>query len=264
MKTKVLMAGSALIMGIAGLAGTFAPQDVGQALSLSGQAESLSYIYIQLLAALLLGFAIANWTAKDSLIGGIYNRPLALGNLMHFVVGAFALGRFAFAHAALPFAIAAVIYAVFAIGFGLLVFGGVKIPAAAAAIALVLLAPIARADCNAADRAWDDVRTWYEVRLWFEKYAPACDDGSIAEGLSDKIVVRLAWQWESVAQLRKELDGHRAFRKFVLRHIDSTTNYDDLRKLRDNAKHRCPDGEAALCKAIVVQTDRALADTGGY
>jgi hypothetical protein len=134
MNTKYLMAGSALIMGAAGLAGLFAPQEivagVGQALSLSGQAKSLSYIFIQLHAALLLGFAIANWAAKDSLIGGIYNRPLALGNLMHFVVGALTLIRFVFTGgAALPFVIAAVLYAVFAIGFAAIVFGGVKIPA---------------------------------------------------------------------------------------------------------------------------------------
>jgi hypothetical protein len=29
--------------------------------------------------------------AKKSLIGGIYNKPIALGNFMHFLVGAFAL-----------------------------------------------------------------------------------------------------------------------------------------------------------------------------
>ena len=29
--------------------------------------------------------------AKESLIGGIYNRPIAIGNFMHFAVGAMAL-----------------------------------------------------------------------------------------------------------------------------------------------------------------------------
>ena len=32
-----------------------------------------------------------NWMAKGTLIGGIYNRPIAIGNLMHFGVGAIAL-----------------------------------------------------------------------------------------------------------------------------------------------------------------------------
>jgi hypothetical protein len=123
MKTKVLMAGSALIMGAAGLAGTFAPQEILGALHLPA-AGALPLI-IQLHAALLLAFAIANWTAKDSLIGGIYNRPLALANLMHFVVGAFALGRFAWnGHSSLSCIVAAAIYAIFAIAFSVIVFGG--------------------------------------------------------------------------------------------------------------------------------------------
>ena len=36
---------------------------------------------------------MVNWMAKDSLIGGIYNRPVALGNTLHFLMGALALGK---------------------------------------------------------------------------------------------------------------------------------------------------------------------------
>ena len=43
------------------------------------------------MSALYLGFGILNWMAKGTLIGGIYNRPIAIGNLMHFGVGAIAL-----------------------------------------------------------------------------------------------------------------------------------------------------------------------------
>jgi hypothetical protein len=38
-----------------------------------------------------LGFGILNWMAKGTLIGGIYNRPIPIGNFMHFGVGAIAL-----------------------------------------------------------------------------------------------------------------------------------------------------------------------------
>lgn len=43
------------------------------------------------MSALYLGYGILNWMAKGTLIGGIYNRPIAIGNLMHFGVGAIAL-----------------------------------------------------------------------------------------------------------------------------------------------------------------------------
>ena len=37
-----------------------------------------------------------NWMAKTVLIGGIYARPLAIGNFTHFLVGALALLKYAF------------------------------------------------------------------------------------------------------------------------------------------------------------------------
>jgi hypothetical protein len=84
-------------------------------------------LMVQLHAALLLAFAMLNWMAKESLIGGIYNRPLAVGNLVHFVVGAIMLAKFISGGAGPLFVIATLIYVAFAIGFGVLVFG-VRMP----------------------------------------------------------------------------------------------------------------------------------------
>ena len=49
----------------------------------------------QLLGALYLGFALLNWLSKGVRMGGIYARPLAMGNGLHFLVGAFTLLRHA-------------------------------------------------------------------------------------------------------------------------------------------------------------------------
>ena len=38
---------------------------------------------------------MTNWMVKGSRVGGIYNRPIAIGNLVHFAVGAITLDRFA-------------------------------------------------------------------------------------------------------------------------------------------------------------------------
>ena len=45
----------------------------------------------QACGVLYLGFAILNWMAKDDLIGGIYSRPVAMGNFLHFFTIAMAL-----------------------------------------------------------------------------------------------------------------------------------------------------------------------------
>jgi len=80
------MTASSLTLGAIGLATSFAPVELLGALKISSTGPLP--VIIQLLGALYLGFALTNWTAKDSLIGGIYARPLSIGNCLHFVAGA--------------------------------------------------------------------------------------------------------------------------------------------------------------------------------
>ena len=115
------MAASAVVLALAGIAASFAPQEVLQAIG--APAAGMLPVVVQLHGAMLLGFAMMNWMAKDSLIGGIYNRPLAIGNLVHFVAGALALVKLVIRGGAPLFAIvAAVIYALFAIAFARILF----------------------------------------------------------------------------------------------------------------------------------------------
>lgn len=117
MNTKVLLGTSALAMGVAGIAGSFLPEEALRALGIAP--EGVLPVIVQLLAALLFAFAMVNWTARGSLIGGIYNRPVAIGNLTHFVIGALALVKAAIAaspHRTI-LAIVATIYVLFAIAF---------------------------------------------------------------------------------------------------------------------------------------------------
>lgn len=116
------MTASSLALGLAGMAATFAPAELLRAAG-SPAAEPLP-VLIQLLGGMYVAFAIANWTAKDSLIGGIYARPLSLGNCVHFLTGALALAKQQLSHGvSLPLLAALAVYTVFAIGFGWLVFG---------------------------------------------------------------------------------------------------------------------------------------------
>ena len=89
MKTKLLMTLSALFCGIIGILLSFLPNEIAEYLSV--EPTIITILFLQILGALYLGFGILNWMAKGTLIGGIYNRPIAFGNLMHFVVGAITL-----------------------------------------------------------------------------------------------------------------------------------------------------------------------------
>lgn len=116
------MVASSFFLGLAGVAASFAPAEILTALN-APTIQPLPLL-IQLLGALYLAFAITNWTAKDSMIGGIYARPLSLGNCLHFVVAALSLLKDRLAHGFQgPLVIALVVYVIFALCFGYLVFG---------------------------------------------------------------------------------------------------------------------------------------------
>ena len=108
---------SAAAMALTGLALEFFPQETLHGLGLPS--EGAAPLLLQITGALYLGFAMTNWMAKAVLIGGIYARPLAIGNFAHFTVGALALVKYALTTEASVFVwIPTIVYAIFAILFG--------------------------------------------------------------------------------------------------------------------------------------------------
>mgnify|MGYP001251447659 FL=1 len=125
MNSRVLLIASSFFLGAVGIAASFAPHELLAAMGVS--AEGPLPVVVQLAGALYLGFALTNWTAKGSLVGGVYARPISLGNFFHFVVGALALTKYESASGfAGPLLVVWAAYVAFAVGFGLLVFRPAK------------------------------------------------------------------------------------------------------------------------------------------
>jgi hypothetical protein len=119
MNTKLLMTLSAAVMGITGIILTLFPQEFASFFKLA----DTNIIFLQLLGGLYFGFAMLNWAAKANLIGGIYSRPVAMGNFTHFLIGGLALLKFATRNTTTILVwIAVVLYLVFAILFGIVLF----------------------------------------------------------------------------------------------------------------------------------------------
>ncbi|MBB6612091.1 hypothetical protein H7F15_13660 [Pontibacter sp. Tf4] len=116
MNTRLLMAASAFWLGASGLLFSFLPEEI---LVYAGeQPAGTSAMMLQLLGAVYMGFAMLNWMAKGNLIGGVYSRPVAMGNLVHFVVAGLALLKAAFATPDAPaYWVAGGIFIVFAVLF---------------------------------------------------------------------------------------------------------------------------------------------------
>jgi hypothetical protein len=91
MNTKILMTASALVLGAIGLTFTFAP-DIS--LEIMGIPTSVGSLLLgQVFGGLYFGFAMLNWMVKGSRIGGIYNRPVVIANMSHFLIAGLAIGK---------------------------------------------------------------------------------------------------------------------------------------------------------------------------
>lgn len=111
------MTSSALFLAIIGILLSFLPNETVAHLNV--EPNIITILFLKIMSALYLGFGILNWMAKGTLIGGIYNRPIAIGNLMHFGVGAIALFKIASnnqAHSEIIISLTAV-YVIFTILF---------------------------------------------------------------------------------------------------------------------------------------------------
>ena len=105
-------------MALLGLMASFLPQEV---LAHFGAApDRHAALFLQVLGAAYLGFAMMNWMAREILIGGIYSRPLAMGNMVHLVVAALTLVKASSVERGLV--AIALVYGVFAVWFGMVVF----------------------------------------------------------------------------------------------------------------------------------------------
>ena len=121
MNTKILMTSSSLILAMAGILTLFAPDVLLSALGVAVTAQLA--VLVQLLGALYFSFALMNWTAKDSAIGGIYARPVSLANFSHFFSGTLLLVKYLFSNEFnLPILLISILYASFALVFYWLVF----------------------------------------------------------------------------------------------------------------------------------------------
>lgn len=114
------MALSAIFLAIAGLITSYFPENVLETHGVVPNNTML--LLIQMMGALYLGFAVLNWTARGVLIGGIYARPIALGNLLHFAMVGVMLAKAAITHEVTQLATSAVVFSAFAIWFGVVLF----------------------------------------------------------------------------------------------------------------------------------------------
>ena len=123
MNTRVILTASAIFLGAQGLVASFLPIEILGFMDARAH-HRLESTLVQLLGAALLGFAMMNWMARGAPAGGIYGRPLVVGNLVHYTVAAIALLKVASLGGMPPVGIIlTVLHSLFAVCFAVVMFG---------------------------------------------------------------------------------------------------------------------------------------------
>lgn len=122
MNTKLIMISSSIILFGLGIVLTFTPDILIGYLELPSNKTTL--LLLQILGALYFAFAMLNWMSKANLTGGIYNRPIVMANLSHFMIAGLSLIKGLFSKPDLPniiwfLAIFSILYGLI---FGILLF----------------------------------------------------------------------------------------------------------------------------------------------
>ena len=92
--TKTLMIISAIFLAVNAFGFSFFPNEIS--ILLTNHDNHIFTLILQILGALYLGFSYINWMSKNSLIGGIYNKPLLIGNTLHFLTASMAMIKLVF------------------------------------------------------------------------------------------------------------------------------------------------------------------------
>ena len=113
---------SAILMGITGIILIFLPDEIADYAGLTS--TNLPPLLLQVLGALYFSFALLNWMAKANLIGGIYSKPVAMGNFAHFFIAGLSIMKSAIANQnIIELWAVGIIYCIFAILFAVVGFG---------------------------------------------------------------------------------------------------------------------------------------------
>ncbi|MCK6606400.1 MAG: hypothetical protein L6Q59_16005 [Ignavibacteriaceae bacterium] len=114
--SKWLMVSSAVVLGVFGLLTSFFAKEL--LLHTKVTSGGAGEMFMQFLAAGMLGFAFMNWTGRNAVLGGIYGRPIIMGNLIHFSLVLIAMVKMLIAKPDLPgMWVLAGIYLIFTLGF---------------------------------------------------------------------------------------------------------------------------------------------------
>ncbi|PIQ63498.1 MAG: hypothetical protein COV99_02445 [Bacteroidetes bacterium CG12_big_fil_rev_8_21_14_0_65_60_17] len=84
MKPTLATVPAAVVLSLTGIVTLFAPEILLS--NILGTADA-THPLVSMLGGLMLAFGYMNWMGRNAILGGIYGKPLVMGNLLHGIVG---------------------------------------------------------------------------------------------------------------------------------------------------------------------------------
>lgn len=118
LNTRLIMTVSAVFLALIGIILSFMPNEIAEFIGL--QSSKTIQLILQIAGAQYFAMAVLNWMKRTSVIGGIYNRPVAIANYTHYLIGTLALSKVLLGKDSLPsvFWILAAFYLIFSFLYG--------------------------------------------------------------------------------------------------------------------------------------------------
>ena len=108
-------------------------------------------------------------------------------------------------------------------------------------------------DAKQAESFFDNSRNWDLMHRFYRQFAQ-CDDGAIAEEVSDTVAKLLVNHWDSFGKFERISQHDKGFEEFVLRHIDESMDWNDAPRILENAQSRCTPSAKRLCNLLIEKT----------
>ena len=127
--------------------------------------------------------------------------------------------------------------------------------------------PASALGCDLSVEQWlstefPSLKSWEQIYDSFHKFGARCDDGIFGEGYSDAVVQQFAYRWSDLSSLKPLIERDLKFDKWVLAHINATTDCVDVARLQNHASTDCPGDLQGICREISDRTHLVLAAPG--
>lgn len=112
-------------------------------------------------------------------------------------------------------------------------------------------------EMDTAEQALSAVQNWHDLNSFFLTFEN-CDDGYLAEGISEAVVKRLSDKWESIDEISVISEQNKRFEPWVITHINTTVGDRYLEEISEHARNDCPQNSKHLCEKLGKASEQAI------